>query len=351
MKLISKWMPIVGPEGVASRVGWAMLLLVFWFSVESVFLFKNADAQMVFVGPAGGVRVRAPFVSVDVLPFHRGTRVRVPYATINAGFYRSYRPLPPVAGFFPLPVPYRFAVAAVPAYPVIAVPAYPAVVYPEIPSYEYPRVIYPDVEVARQPIDDDVISSSRPRLELPLPERLRTAAETLARTLSLREDGDVWLNYLGPQRIIENVDYGRPAAELQDLIINYDGVVSNGTLGSIQYARGFAASRDLLRQYLGTQESPAASNDEQVPVPSRVSPADPVPSSIVPTDSVPEPPAPQLPKNKPLKEVPVGPATAVEQLPVSDTSLRGKQIPRVTQAPKGDRLPRATEKVVQPTSL
>ncbi len=343
-------MPTVAPRWVGKPIGWVMLLLVSWFSVESSFLVSTAKAQVVVVGPAGGVRVRAPFVSVDVLPFHRGTRLRVPYAAINTGFYRSYRSLPPVPRFFPLPVPYPYAVA-VPAYPVIAVPAYPAVVYPEIPSYEYPSVIYPDVEVARQPVYGDVISSSRPRVELPLPERLRTAAEALARTLSLREDGDVWLNYLGPQRIIENVDYGRPASELQDLIINYDGVVSNGTLGSIQYARGFAASRDLLRQYLGTQEFSDASNDEQTPAPSRLSPADPVPSSIVPSDSVPEPPAPQLPKNKPLNEAPVDPASAVEQLPLSDTALRGKQRPRVTQAPRGDRLPRATEKVVQPTSL
>ena len=341
MKLISKWMPVVAMRWAGSPIGWAILLLVSGTSVESSFLFNTAEAQVVVVRPAGGVRVRAPFVSVDVLPFHRGTRVRVPYATINAGFYRSYRPLPPVAGFFPLPVPYRFAVAAVPAYPVIAVPAYPAVVYPEIPSYEYPRVIYPDVEVARQPLYGDVISSSRPRLELPLPERLRTAAETLARTLSLREDGDVWLNYLGPQRIIENVDYSRPASELRDLIINYDGVVSNGTLGSIQYARGFAASRDLLRQYLGTQAFSETSNDGQVPVP----------SSIAPADSVPQPPLPQPPKNKLLKEVPVDPAAAVEPLPVSETGLRAKQIPRVTQVPRVDKLPRSTANVVQPTSL
>ena len=346
MKLISKWMPTVALGWVGSPVGWAILLLGSWFSLESAFLFNTAEAQVVVVGPVGGVRVRAPFVSVDVLPFHRGTRLRVPYAAIDTGFYRSYRRLPPVAGFFPLPVPYPYAVAAAPAYPVIAVPAYPGVVYPQIPSYEYPRVIYPNVEVARQPFYDGVISSSRPRLELPLPERLRTAAETLARTLSLREDGDVWLNYLGPQRIIENVDYSHPASELQDLIINYDGVVSNGTLGSIQYARGFAASRDLLRQYLGTQAFSAAPNSvapnhEQTPVP----------SSIAPLNSVPEPPLPQLPKNNPLKEVPVDPAAAVEQLPVSDTGLRAKQIPRVTQAFRGDKLPRATAKVVQPTSL
>lgn len=341
MKLISKWMLAVAPGWVRSPVAWAMLLLVSWFSVESAFLFNNAEAQVLVVRPAGGVRVRAPFVSVDVLPFHRGTRVRVPYAAINVGFYRSSRPLPPVARFFPLPVPYPYAVAAAPAYPVIAVPSYPGFVYPEITSYQYPHVIYPDVEVASQPFYDGVVRSSRPRLEMPLPERLRMAAETLARTLSLREDGDVWLNYLGPQRIIENVDYGLPASELQDLIINYDGVVSNGTLGAIQYARGFAASRDLLGQYLGTQSCSAAPNGEQVPMPSRLAPA----------DLVPEPPAPQLPNNKPLKEGSVDPAAAVEPLPVSGTGFRVMQTPRLTQVDRGDELPRATAKVVQPTSL
>lgn len=100
MKLISEWMPTVAPRWVGKPIGWAMLLLVSWFSVESSFLVSTAKAQVVVVGPAGGVRVRAPFVSVDVLPFHRGTRLRVPYAAINTGFYRSYRSLPPVPRFF-----------------------------------------------------------------------------------------------------------------------------------------------------------------------------------------------------------------------------------------------------------
>ena len=338
MKLISKWMPTAVSDSMGNPVGWAVvLLLVSWFSVDSSFLLNTADAQVVVVGPAGGVRVRAPFVSVDVLSFHHGTRLRVPYAAINTGFYRSYRPLSPSTRFFPLPVPYPYALKAVSAYPVLAVPAYPTVVYPEILSYEYPRLAYPDRHIARQYSYNGVISSKGPRLQLPLPERLRAAAETLARTLSLREDGDVWLNYLGPQRIIENVDYGRPASELQDLIINYDGVVSNGMLASIQYARGFATSRDLLRQYLGAQALSDEQNDEQVSVP----------SSITPTESGPQTP---LPKNEPLKEGPVDPAT-VEQFPVSQTGLRAKQTPSLTQASQDEKLPRESVKIAQPTSL
>lgn len=348
MKLISKWMPTVASGCSVSPVIWVIVLL---FSVEFAFLFDTAEAQVVVVGPAGGVRVRAPFVSVDVLPLYRGTRRRVPYAAINAGVYRSHRPLPAVAGFFPLPVPYPYAVAVAPAFPVIAVPAYPGFVYPNIPISEYPRVIYRDGEVVGQPFRNGAISASRSRLELSLPERLRTAVESLARTLSLREDGDVWLNYLGPQRIIENVDLGRPASELQDLISNYDGVVSNGSLESIQYARGFAASRDLLRQYLGMKQLSITPSPDQLPVPSRLVPPDSIAEPPSPKPPSPLPPSPQRPKNRPLNQLPGDPAAGAEQSGVSATSVRAKQITRLNYASKGDQPQRKTVEAARPTSL
>lgn len=341
MKVVSKWIPTVVPVWRRTPVGLAMLLMVGWFSAESAFHCNTVEAQVVVVGRAAGVRVRAPFVSVDVLPFYRGTRVRVPYAAIDTGFYRSYRPFPPYTGFVPLPVPYPYAVAAAPVFPVKEVPVYPRFAYPEMPIYEYPSVIYPDVGVAVPSAYDSTISSSRPRLEHSLPERLRTAAETLARTLSLREDGDVWLNYLGPQRIIENVDYGRPAAELQDLMINYDGVVTNGTLGSIQYARGFAASRDLLRQYLRTQSFSRSPDNPPVLAP---------PQKALP-QTVPEPPAPQLPKKRSFKDVPLKPAGAEEKSNASETEVQTMQVPRLSQAVEGDKPPRTSATVQQPTSL
>lgn len=338
MKLISKWTLALVQRRAGNPVVWAMLL-VSWFSVESSFPSNIAKAQVAVFGPVGGVRVRDPIVSVHVLPIQRGNWLRVPYATISTGVYRNYRPLPLGVGFFPLPIPYYpYAVAAAPAYPVVA---FPGVLYPKIPSCEYSGVTYRDAKVNRQAFDHGIISASRPRLELPLPERLRSAAETLAKTLSLREDGDVWLNYLGLQRIIENVDFVRPASELQDLIINYDGVVSNETLGSIQYARGFAASRDLLRQYLGTQAVSAAPSDQQGLVP----------PSIAPNNLLPEPRSPQPPNDDPSKKGLDDSADAAEQLPVSDTGPRAMQIPRVTEAFTADKLPRPTSKVVQPTSL
>ncbi len=336
--------------GLVGRLpGLAMMCLVSLFLLEFTFLLEVANAQVVVVGRAGGVRVRAPLVSVDVLPFHRGTRLRIPFATIDTGFYRSYRPLTPVVGVFPLPVPYPYAypyaVAPATAYPVIAVPAYPGFVYPETYGYEYSEVIYPTTSVAGQTIYDGSYSSSRPRLELSLPERLRSAAEKLARTLSLRQDGDVWLNYLGSQRIIENVDYSRPPFELQDLVTNYDGVVSNGTLRSIQYARGFAESRDLLRQYLSTESSGDRSSTDLSGTRS------PLQVPAMPVESVPKPPPPQLPAIKPSADIPIDRADSTGQLPVSKTGVQARQIPRVSRSPRSNGFPATGEKVVTPTSL
>ena len=246
---------------------------------------------------------------------------------------------------FPLPVPYPYAVAPATAYPVIAVPAYPGFVYPETYGYEYSEVIYPTTSVAGQTIYDGSYSSSRPRLELSLPERLRSAAEKLARTLSLRQDGDVWLNYLGSQRIIENVDYSRPPFELQDLVTNYDGVVSNGTLRSIQYARGFAESRDLLRQYLSTESSGDRSSTDLSGTRS------PLQVPAMPVESVPKPPPPQLPAIKPSADIPIDRADSTGQLPVSKTGVQARQIPRVSRSPRSNGFPATGEKVVTPTSL
>ena len=258
--------------------------------VIAVLMTQVANAQFVRVGPAGGVRVRAPFVAVDVLPFGGGARLRAPFTSFVAGFYRSYRyaPAPFVNGAVPVLVPYPYAT--------IAVPVSPRFVYPEPYLSYYPEVVYPETGIPPRFGLDGVFRSARPGLIPPLPERLRDAAERLARTLSVREDGDVWLNYLGPQRIIENVDYSWPSEAVQDLIINYDGVVSNGRLGSIQFARGFAETRDLLRQYLRTPDAiPSAPSSASGASVGQRSPA---PSLTAPSPIVQPPPA-KPPEAKP----------------------------------------------------
>ncbi|MDE0865880.1 MAG: hypothetical protein OSA98_19000, partial [Rubripirellula sp.] len=262
--------------------------------VLAVLMTQVANAQFVRLGPAGGVRVRAPFVAVDVLPFGGGTRLRAPFTAVDTGFYRSYRfaPAPLVIGAIPVLVPYPYAT--------IAVPAYPGFVYPpEYLSY-YPEVVYPETGIPPRIGPGGVYRSARPGVIPPLPERLRDAAERLARTLSLREDGDVWLNYLGPQRIIENVDYSWSPETVHDLIINYDGVVTNGRLGSIQYARGFAETRDLLRQYLQTPEAiPSAPSTASGASSGQRSPAPPVNAPPVNAPPVNAPPVNAPPVNAP----------------------------------------------------
>lgn len=326
--------------------------------VLAVLMTQVANAQFVRVGPAGGVRVRAPFVAVDVLPFGGGTRLRAPFTAVDTGFYRSYRfaPAPLVIGAIPVLVPCPYAT--------IAVLAYPGFVYPpEYLSY-YPEVVYPETGIPPRIGPGGVYRSARPGVIPPLPERLRDAAERLARTLSLREDGDVWLNYLGPQRIIENVDYSWSPETVHDLIINYDGVVTNGRLGSIQYARGFAETRDLLRQYLQTPEAipsapstaSGASSGQRSPAPPLNAPPLNAPSPNaqppIPNRSVPRPPPAKPPAGAPSLENQSdndgvnGPA-----LDADAAEILSPGPPEAATAAEGDASVRKAAKEVTPISL
>ncbi len=93
-----------------------------------------AEAQVVRVGPRGGVRIRAPFASVDVLPYGGGTRVRAPFTAVDTGYYRYGVGVPYYYAARPRYYsarPRHYAVPAYPVQPLLAVPAYPAPVYPE----------------------------------------------------------------------------------------------------------------------------------------------------------------------------------------------------------------------------
>ena len=106
--------------------------------VVLVAMTSVADAQLVRIGPLGGVRVRVPFVSVDVLPYGQGTRVRAPFTSVNTGLYGYgnlghyypphdhgiYGPAPP----YPAGPGFVRPVYPVPAYPT---PVYPGAVHPE----------------------------------------------------------------------------------------------------------------------------------------------------------------------------------------------------------------------------
>lgn len=207
----------------------------------------TADAQIVRIGGFGGVSVRAPFVSVDVLPYG-GARVRAPFTAVNTGAFgygpvyygrRHHHYYPPVAIYDPRP-------------PIV----YPAPVV-------YPPVVYPDA-VALAPV--------APVVSLPLGDRLRFWASRLAKSLSYRNgDAEVWLDYLGPQLIVDTIDRYDDPSVLRGLVANYDGVVSNGRLASIRSASGFAETRLLLKQFVDqpTQSvaKPAAPLPQRAPDP------------------------------------------------------------------------------------
>ena len=96
----------------------------------------------------------------------------------------------------------------------------------------------------------DVLRSTPPRN---LPEALRASANRLSISLSRRrDDGDVWLDYLAPGRIVSTIDRGLPVESISDLLKNFDGVVGNPELRLVAAADGFESTRRLLRQWLET---------------------------------------------------------------------------------------------------
>lgn len=226
-----------------------------------------ADAQIVRVGPFGGVRVRAPFVSVDVLPYGGGTRVRAPFTAVDAGPY-GYPP-----GF---PRAYR----TLPGYR--TPPVYPAPVYP-VPSY--PRsggYVYPQPEDRQQSARPATTSSARTALAV--------AAQQLKRNLSARRnDSQVWLDYLQPDRIIDAMKRGESADSLRNLLGNYDGVVANGGLSSVSNTPGFRETHAWLRALIENRTTA----DAEKPAPSKQSVLPPEPAPIPPPQQdtdLPEPP-------------------------------------------------------------
>lgn len=255
------------------------------------------QAQIVRWGPFGGVSVRAPFVSVDVSPFG-ATRVRAPFTSVY-----SSRPV----------VPYGPAVVGVPAFPYgvirpyailpplppyAVVPAVPAYSVPVYPSPAYPTPGYPEVVYAEPDISAQGYQVTRPALDGHLSEDLRRAAMRLQSSLSVRHDGDTWLGYLNPGRIITSIDAGEPPSSLRDMIRNFDGVVANRSLHAIYTTSGFNETRELLRVYVDLPpQQPSVSPD--VVSPDVVSPDGAVPSAAVAEDLPPPSPVPAPPEPNP----------------------------------------------------
>ena len=217
-------------------------ICVVWLAISVV----SADAQIVRVDGFGGVRVRAPFVAVDVLPFGGGTRVRAPFTSVRTGAY-GY---PPADLYPPAPIVESRAVVSRPAGPVQAYPPTATA----IPSA--PQVGSLSASASG--------SAEFGRLEA---NRLVDSAGQLHRSLRQRADGAIWLDYLAPESISSAVQRSDQAA-LRSLLNHYEGVVHNPQLASIQAAPGFAATHALLRQFVRSEAGRAAGTAEAQPTPS-----------------------------------------------------------------------------------
>ena len=232
------------------------------FAVLATFgIAAPCDAQFFRVGGFGGVNVRAPFVSVDVGPYG-GTRVVAPFTSVYSyGPAFSYRrSVVGVPAFPPLP---PFAV--VPAFPAYSVPVFGVQTF-GVQTFGVPAV--PQVVYQEPSIPVEGYQVTRPSLDGHVAEDLRCAAIRFQYSLSQRHDGDVWLDYLGPGRIVAAIEQGDPPSSLRDLIQNYDGVVANASLSAIYRASGFNETRELLRVYVDLPQAgsqPAASTPAPPP--------------------------------------------------------------------------------------
>ena len=231
-------------------------------SLVAVVMTAACEAQYFGWGPFGGVRVRAPFVSVNVSPYGP-VGVRAPFTSVY-----SY-------GYGPV-VSYRRAVVGVPVFPpvppFVAPPIAVAPVVRAVPVPVYPAV--PAVTYAEPSIPVEGYQVTRPSLDGHVREDLHRAAIKVQYSLSRRYDSDVWLDYLGPGRIVSSIDNGDPPSSLRDLITNYDGVVANSSLSPIYRASGFDETRELLRVYV---DLPATESKSAPSAATKVAPAPPAP--------------------------------------------------------------------------
>ncbi len=223
-------------------------------------LSSTAAGQVVRVGPYGGVRVRAP-----------GFWMNLPGPPIAPPFYRSPFGIAPVYGP-PIPVPlypFRYEVQRVPSYAIpapnfrmdyygpggsgsISVGSSPVV---SVPSYSSDRQAVSQVAYPPANLSD-------------LQSQLYDAATRLTRSISARRDGEPWMNYLAPHRIVAALERGETTG-LNELVVHYNGVVANPKLAFVANLDGFAATRSLLPQYLASLNGqiPAAGTEviEQPP--------------------------------------------------------------------------------------
>jgi hypothetical protein len=266
-------------------------------AIAASFLFSatTAEAQFFRFGPAGGVRIRVPFVSVDVGP-GGATSVRAPFTAVDATGYPPVPPVPPFPPAFPVP-PFGTAVTIGPG--AAAIETYP--LYPSAPEVSVPSDAQPGSVAAARPAGTDPAAVA---------EQLRASAIRLQASLTRRgDDADVWMKYLQPDQIIESIEGGQSPESLADLMPRYDGVVSNPSLGFIQGLDGFVATRQALRQWIEIGSAVDAADSPESPAPATSpKPAEPQDSNDAPETLRLPAPVPDPAADQPRRAVPPPPA-------------------------------------------
>lgn len=181
------------------------------------------NAQLLQLGPAGGVRINAPFVRVEVGPSGE-TFVRAPFTSVYAPGRRYIRP--PVA------------------YSSLARPVYE--MEPMVPVDPVSRSIAPRLDWEQM--------SWRVRRQ-----HVRDACRRLIVELDHMRDGEVWRDYLKPdlalQLVAEDSDRA-PDRIVRDQFLllsqTFEATVANRQLSRITQLPGFQTMRDGLYSFAST---------------------------------------------------------------------------------------------------
>nr|WP_161501446.1 hypothetical protein [Rhodopirellula sp. SM50] len=218
----------------------------------------------VVVGPPSRVRVQTPFFSLNIGP---GSIVPPPSAGYD-GRYQSYRPNYDSRYDSRYDSGYRSPYQRGYSEPRSSVPDYrsPAPAYrsPEyrsrVPNYGSSVPQYGSSGSYRPGSGGGIPDLTTP-IEFSLPA-LRQAAETLYRTLAARpDDGEVWLEYLQPERIIAATESGRLSASMNELHSRFLGVTKNPDLVVMTRVNGFQRTLQLLGIWIELEGDTSAADD------------------------------------------------------------------------------------------
>ncbi|WP_146522758.1 hypothetical protein [Stieleria varia] len=248
--------------------------------------------------PPASVRIRTPFFSMDTGPGYSR------YGVGSSAIYGFGSPLGYSAGSYGLYAP---------AYPSTAPlydPLYPSYVPSDLygtDAYGYDPSVAPRDDLYQPGIDGGIpeVSVGRPAFT-PSSQpagavnllALRMSADVLRQNLERRrDDADIWLDYLSPDRVIAAIDAGQPDAGIAELADHYEGVAGNTQLRWLLSTPGFEATRRGLRQWVSQSAATGEPRDTGAGEGSILGPesgtatrpAETRPAETLPTETLPTP--------------------------------------------------------------